>query len=998
MPGPTEDTINELMAEYLRDCGFDIISQESISLPGNRRGQPDFTIKYEDMTFYGEGEWSKKRWQGMGEANDYSRAPSANGAFMISYPEELKNKIGQMRIGDWDPTNILSEYSYSCAFIRYEGTDLRRSMDLSQISEWLEEHIQRKISPQSDKEEIISILTQTVDALTEEFEEGIEEALFRTVFGGEPNAEQSEKSAKSAAAYILVDQLMFYQILSSRVEKYEPIVPEKIKRLEDISKRFNKVLEDDYEALFTKNIAEALGPGSMDILRKTIRSINGLSPEHMEHEMLGKLFHSLIPLDVRKPIGAFYTKEEAADILSNLTIENFDDKVMDPACGSGTLLVSAYQDLRKLIINRKGNFSGEDHQKLLGEQLTGIDAMLFAGHLSTMHLALQTPNYYTNDVRIGIEDSLKYSLGDSIKPLKESLPEGFEIITLDEFQDDPPKSHKKKSETAPVGSLSPEGKAGTPIELKLQDVILMNPPFSRQQVLVDFESGYKDDLKEKYLSNYKDLIHGRMSYFNYFIMNGDDFLEEDGRMGMVLPVNILRGNSTRKLRKWLLNNYFLEYIIVREDEPNFSEQTSLRECLMVIRKKENNTSFNEANPQQNFPINYVILDDIKSDDGKKVRNKADIKSSNRIKIVEKNIKELDYKNLFRPVSMNDSSMIDLWDEIRSNEMMIKLFGEKSVIEEIRTHNDAEPSRAGLKFWQASIDNPNISDLRWDRWIVRNSKSDRITAEFAKEGFRREFKIPKTSLEPLFRKGTERGKMDTSNLEEYVVTDNFPEIEDFYVLSDVNKGEVNFKQWRNYIYSRKSQLSLRTRFNLGASGTRLLSYFDRDGRVWARDPSTLIGPTGYVAIYLCMYFNSTLNLLQVLVERAPQEGNFTQIHQYILEEDFVIPNPQDLSEEEMKNVKETWKELKHVEFPSLITQLAMEVEREKLEPFEVDLLEIVLDDTSKIGEGFPHRRKMDEQILKTLGYKEDEINKTLEILYLGVLKQLLSLKAMMRKMD
>ena len=55
---------------------------------------------------------------------------------------------------------------------------------------------------------------------------------------------------------------------------------------------------------------------------------------------LGKVFHNLIPLGLRKMVGAYFTNSQAGDLLALLAIRSKDAKVIDPACGSGTLLVS----------------------------------------------------------------------------------------------------------------------------------------------------------------------------------------------------------------------------------------------------------------------------------------------------------------------------------------------------------------------------------------------------------------------------------------------------------------------------------------------------------------------------------------------------------------------------------------------------------------------------------------------------------------------------------
>jgi len=69
----------------------------------------------------------------------------------------------------------------------------------------------------------------------------------------------------------------------------------------------------------------------------------------------------------------------------------------------------------------------------------------------------------------------------------------------------------------------------------------------------------------------------------------DKYLEENGRMGLVLPRAVLSGVSWQKVREMLLGKYHVEYIVTSyetNNEWNFSENTDLSEVLIVARKKK----------------------------------------------------------------------------------------------------------------------------------------------------------------------------------------------------------------------------------------------------------------------------------------------------------------------------------------------------------------------------------------------------------------------------
>ena len=136
----TEDSITDLMAEYLRDNGIDARSQISISGPSTR-SQPDLQIS-NGGTFVGESKWEDNKWKGFGEARDYSQLTGIKGAFLISYPNELKKEGAQSRLGADKTESILGGHKYDVAFLRRgEETDMD-TLSLEEIPVWINSNTQ----------------------------------------------------------------------------------------------------------------------------------------------------------------------------------------------------------------------------------------------------------------------------------------------------------------------------------------------------------------------------------------------------------------------------------------------------------------------------------------------------------------------------------------------------------------------------------------------------------------------------------------------------------------------------------------------------------------------------------------------------------------------------------------------------------------------------------------------------------------------------------------
>ena len=106
----------------------------------------------------------------------------------------------------------------------------------------------------------------------------------------------------------------------------------------------------DYKPIFDIDVLSILPENKMVInaLNECIEKITALELSTNNTDFLGKIFHKMIPSEIRKRIAAYYTGSAPARLLAKLAIKNHDAKICDLACGSGTLLVEAYHVKREL--------------------------------------------------------------------------------------------------------------------------------------------------------------------------------------------------------------------------------------------------------------------------------------------------------------------------------------------------------------------------------------------------------------------------------------------------------------------------------------------------------------------------------------------------------------------------------------------------------------------------------------------------------------------------
>jgi hypothetical protein len=950
-----------------------------VEVPGEYPKEPDLVIK-NDGEFYGEAKWDSKYWEGITDARDYEQIPTANGTFAIGYPDALKSEVSQSRLGEEKEEAILSGHKFRVSFFRPgEDAEMDR-LEIQELPQWIENHIHRRVEPEPEPDEVVWVLRQTADALSEQLEEADAPELFKNVMGVEPEKNEEKQAAQRAAGYLLVNQIAFYRVLSS-VKEYPQIEPDSIDRPKDLNNYFQRVLLDDYSAIFSFPVAKAYPQEEIRILRNAIKSIYQLSPERIDHEVLGTVFHSLTPLTVRKPLAAFYSKNRPSQLLAVLAVDDGDAKIIDPACGSGNLLSAAYRRKRQLT----DGFDEQDHKRFVGEEITGIDIMPFASHLSTIHLALEAPAYETDKVQIGIEDATKLQPGKTISPISQVLPESIEgQQSLDKFHRDMDENWVEE-EKVERGAVNLTAMPQQEIEIGESDVVIMNPPFSRQETVSQFSAEYKQKLRDRF-SEYEDAIHGKMSYCSYFILLADRLLKDDGTLAAILPASFLTKSSDEKIRDLLFDNYDVQYLLARDDEPNFSEDTDFREILLVAQKngsKDNSSiayvtidGFGVTSEQIENAAEELATDEINSSESRTITRDGTSATIRRFKTKE--IREL---NLFSPFAVNNYSLFDVWDRVTSGENLAKLDTlDSGLIRGVGSHD-----------WQEGLINHPGAKLRnKDIWVHDSEDENNVTARH--RVLDETIKIGHDKLVYDLHRYAGRPRFDHTNLDEYAVIEE-PEDNRFLQLSEEKEVPAKWRQnVSNNLDNRLAHLAFLRRPDLTAPGTHHLAYFTGEKRLfhamWAM-PDFTEGEAQNVGIWM----DSSLNLLQMMFNRQPRRGGLAKYEKHTISE-FDVLNPDDLDEDDNEELSEIFKSIQHIEYPPIFQQLVLSTPSDILSEEEIERLSKAFQGMeSELGNGFTPRRRIDRAMLEIIGVEQPE--ELLDELYPALLNELVTLKIMMQ---
>ncbi|MCK4354069.1 MAG: SAM-dependent DNA methyltransferase, partial [Dehalococcoidia bacterium] len=325
-----------------------------------------------------------------------------------------------------------------------------------------------------------------------------------------------DKAARQAA-YLLVNKILFYDVLQTkRPHQLDPLeIPQSLTKgavLEaTLQGYFKQVLKIDYETIYTTDFIDDIAFPNEENVVKEIRELVSILRQYdfskLGYDIIGRVFERLIPKDERHNLGQYFTNPDVVDIILKLCLRHEDDKVLDPACGAGTFLVRAYQHKKLLDQFLK-------HVDIL-KTLWGNDIAKFPAHLSTINLAIRDLSVDKNYPNILQEDFFTLL----------STEGGFEL---------PEKWRKARAKTLGVN----EREVTYPCWF---DCVVGNPPYTRQEEMPEIApevKQYKEGIIDKALKDNAGKriaeISKRAGIHAYFFVHGMKFLREGGRFGFVV--------------------------------------------------------------------------------------------------------------------------------------------------------------------------------------------------------------------------------------------------------------------------------------------------------------------------------------------------------------------------------------------------------------------------------------------------------------------------------
>ena len=755
--------------------------------------------------------------------------------------------------------------------------------------------------------------------------------FFQSVLAGQVPKDEKRQTLRLGAAFLFVNQVLFYLLLSreaARVgdDSYPPLPTETVSP-EELQTFFDRVYQKDYEPIYGINVTHFLkSEQAQDASIGIVRAIVSMGPKLDAPDLAGQIFQTLIPFSLRKPLGAHYTNPNAARLLARLAIRSGDISVLDPACGSGTLLIAAYRRIFELV--RSPNVK-KLHTELVEQRITGIDAMAFSAHLAAVGLALQQPLHETNYIRIARADSTRLSPGDPVKATEEVLSSEMRQSTLDdEFHS---RDHGSPRHKGPVklGRKEPP-----PFQMKTVDLLIMNPPFTSWE---NMAADYRNELRRIYEYSFGRLIFLRPSQQLFFLFLAEKFIKPGKSLASVLPLTTF---TVHAFHKWLANflqNWRVQYIIVGLGRASFSEDTSLTECMIVATKeKPSNGSYFVIVGVKKSPV------DLTPEDIDRICDVAERKQDAENDVVITKIfpqHALDISSL--TLAGASLSLLKEYDE------SIRLWSDIIVKSDLPFVSfEALAKRNAIAITGGIRTGEHIS-FYGKKALIACRSEDRMRGDADRLVYESEtsthlklrdvigdttFSFPKSAIGHALRRFTYVRKMDISETPDFCVSSPVEMLhkvmERMYGARDSQKFLRRIRErsvkypggrWSSRLAVSSGQICLMRRLDLAAPNTFVLCVWDKENLFPACEGYAIRMVTGESAKLLTMWYNSTPFVIQMLSHSTLTRGTWLKFEEFAVDL-LPLPDFTRLRDEDKQRIAHAFDKANQEQWPCLLDQL------------------------------------------------------------------------------
>ena len=647
-----EVILNAELARLLRQRGLEAEAEQSIQ-HGGRRHQVDVLVELGDGVVGIEAEFAPARTlradaeQRLPEEPLRWRGLPITSVFEVVYPESLRhlpesrardelarcNTLEFQRLARGVTGIALAQLPPKSPVTRVRGS-------VTDIAECLHDYWIGSATggPVGETVELASEAIQVAS-----------EVLQRVPKSQQPM--DTDGDPQATTALIWLNALLFQMLLAQNLEagqfspEYRHLkvpMPDKSCTTYRISQQWDEILKINWWPIFhvAREMLDSTPPywakGALSVLFPVATEIAEKGVIR-HHDIAGRIFHRL--LETRKFLATNYTTIPAAVLLAGLAFDprhrswkdidwsSTDDlkqlRIVDPACGTGTLMAAIQEILKQ---HRRSTGSDDSTRTairpLLEHAIHGYDVVPAAVHLTAATLSMAEASQMITDMAL-------YRMPHDVRQGKSRLgsldflrrsPSGGKAQYLPLFvsEDHDP------SRTTGTGEQTFD--AYMPND---SDVFIANPPYTRAGGPGNaantswnpmFGSVLSSSDAEKMTNALKRTLQGSPANLyaglgSAFLMLAKEKVRVGGRLAFVLPATALTGIRWAPVRRMLLEEFEVDWVVVSHDVRNrhahgkfpgrrfvaFSESTRIAEALVVATRRS------RGNSDQRHVVRFVNL-------------------------------------------------------------------------------------------------------------------------------------------------------------------------------------------------------------------------------------------------------------------------------------------------------------------------------------------------------------------------------------------------------
>lgn len=392
----------------------------------------------------------------------------------------------------------------------------------------------------------------------------------------------------------------------------------------------NKVIDNIIKELYYPESPYEFSVLSVEILGSAYEQFLG---KQITLTKTGKAVIEAKP-EVRKAGGVYYTPQYVVDYIVQNTVGKLIEgktpkevskvKIVDPACGSGSFLIGAFQYLldwhkdyytekgkgktagkgaKNDVLTPEGNLTTAEKKRILLNNIYGVDIDVNAVEVTKLSLLLkcmegETEASIRNQFRLFNERILP-TLDNNIKSGNSLVDTDFYDSQLDfgeekkikpfNWQKAFPEVFKETTETGrlfkPDPAMDYDDTVSEPLESYKKkvkggfDVVIGNPPYVMLQTLETREVF-------DYALNKFESAKYKIDTYQIFVEQSVKLLKENGLLGFITPNTFLKNIHAEPLRKFILYHCTIKEILLF-DYSVFSA-ASVDTCIFILEKAKAN--------------------------------------------------------------------------------------------------------------------------------------------------------------------------------------------------------------------------------------------------------------------------------------------------------------------------------------------------------------------------------------------------------------------------